>query len=191
VNEESAASAPADFIGQGEFPADLDSVNWPAYLFSYIWVWVYGVKPWVIGITALIVVPIVIENAVLLFVSSHLWSPMNAIVTPILSTLLAVVSFYLGLNGNRILWEQERRKFAQTGSPRDPIPATKYRKSKTRWSRVGFTLAGAALLFEVGAVVRRPASLASVLPAVAVTWLPVIVLLVVSRLRVNRSRSQS
>jgi hypothetical protein len=181
-----------DFVGQGEFPAEFDRANWGAALFSYLWVWIYGLKPWIIGLTALILVPILTGEVALLLIDPELLPQTMAVLSPISTIAWWAVIVVFGLRANRIVWEHERRRFAAAaGDPPRPIPLWRYRKSIALWTRLGLGLIALGLVVYIALWVFRPESRPGGWTSWPVSWIPLAVLFLLDRMGIGRGTSQS
>jgi hypothetical protein len=181
-----------DFVGQGELPAEFDRVNWDAALFSLIWVWIYGLKPWIIGLTALFLAPVLIENVVILFVSAQALPQAMAVLDPISMVVWSVVIVVFGLRANRVVWEHERRRFASAlGEPARPIPLWRYRKSTRFWTRLALGLIVLGFIGDVVLLIVQPELRAHMLTSWPGSWIPLTVLFVLDRIGVGRRMPRS
>jgi hypothetical protein len=158
-----------DFLGQGEFPAELDRPNWGAAIFVVIWVFLYAVKRWRAWLVSLIVVPLLVENVVLLFIGAD--RPLTIarqVLDPLTLATFWVIQIAFGLNANRIIWRQQQARFDSAGSdPRRPIPMWRFRKSIRFWTRLGLALVVLGVTINVVLLAVHRESL-----AVAITSLP-------------------
>jgi hypothetical protein len=188
---EPATSPTWDFIGEGEFPAELDRPNWGAGLFALFWVWIYKVRGWRLALTALFIVPLVIENAVLLFIDPQTTFQTTVVVLGLVTDLAYLVArVYFGLNANRIIWELQReRREAAGGDPAKPIPAWRYAKSTRFWTRLGLAIVALSCVAEVALLVFRPESRSGALATWPIGAVVLIATFVIDRWRRRRKRA--
>lgn len=180
-----------DFIGEGDFPPEFDRVNWGAAIFFCVWVWIYGITPWIIGLTTLFLVPIPIEEAVVLFVSAPALSAAIAILNPIAMVAWWIVVVVFGLDANRIVWERRRREFSEAaGKPARPTPLWRYRKSAQFWTRLGLGLVALGVALDAVLIVLRPADALGALWAAPGIVVPLTILFVVDRIRLRRASAK-
>jgi len=125
------------FVGEGDCPPDFDRVNWAAFIFAPFWSVGYGPKPWGRIIWAVLLAPIVVENAVLLFVSTSAFEAVRQVLDPLEIIVWLPLWAYYGYNVDRWIWQRESARIEQHPDlPTKLIPLAKYRRSRRFWTRV-------------------------------------------------------
>jgi hypothetical protein len=181
------------FVGEGELPPDLDRPNYGAALVIFLWVWLWGLRRWAVGLTALLVALVIVENVLLLsldpqFVLLTLHYYVAALAIP----FWWVAQYRLGLDANRMLWERERKRFDEcAGDPPRPIPLARYRESVALWTRVGLAFLALGVFGDVMLLVSHPDSMPSVLTSWPGSVVPVAAVFVVDTLKRRRSQAVS
>jgi hypothetical protein len=188
MSEAASSEGVTGFVGEGEFPAEFDRPNYGAALFLIIWAFLYRVRGWRALLVALFVVPLVIENLVLLFIGAQ--DPLQLsqrILDPVMLVGYLIAQAVFGLRANRIIWDQESARFeAAGGDPPHPIPLWRYRKSTRFWTMLGFALVAVDLVLEAVLLVVRHGSLMDVLTSLPFAVVPLFVIFLVDWWRRGR-----
>ena len=184
---EEPGSAALAFVGEGELPPDFDRVNWAAFVFAPFWSLGYGPKPWGRIIWAFILAPLLVENVVLLFVSTVAFEAIRSVVDPLYSVVFPLLWAYYGYNADRWLWRREQARIeSYPDLPDKLIPLAKYRKSRRFWTRIWAVLLALGLLGNVALLATRHITWRDMAPSFG---LLVIVALVVLDIRRRPSRT--
>lgn len=126
-------------MGEGDFPPELDRVNWGALLFTWIWAWVYGFWWWIGVVAAISVARVVTVGLLGRFVGGAV--TLRTWVQTLFDCAGWLAVLYLALNANRLVWASERNRLARDSGGRDkPVPVWKYRKTQRGWTVVGAIL---------------------------------------------------
>lgn len=128
-----------DHMGDGDFPAQLDRVNWGAFFFSGIWAFWYGFWWWI----ALLVAALVAGTDTGEVLAEILGGSALVLLWVRVVCVCAVwgATLYLALNANRLVWESERDRLARTPAGLDgPITVGSYRKAQRTWAIAGLLL---------------------------------------------------
>jgi hypothetical protein len=129
--------ASPDFVGEGEFPPELNRVNWGAYGCSPVWLLMYGPRAWLCAFLGVVGAKILVDNIALLFFDSVTVFPVVQKLTgTTLSVVIPLLLVRYAITVNRFLWRREQAKFAAAGDvPAHPIPLSRYRRSTRFWTR--------------------------------------------------------
>jgi hypothetical protein len=155
-------------VGAGEFPYELDRVNWGAALLAIYWAALHGIWRWFFGLLGARIVWFAVWYAVDTYLPAP--SPTAALIRVAVGALLLPgIDAVFAVRANRLFWKRDQ------SVPRLAGPTADYVGRQKTWAWVGAVLLGlgsASIVSE--AVTRWPASLASVASTVG----PLVVLCV-------------
>ena len=121
-------------LGDGDFPPELDRVNWSAYFWGPFWALAYSVWPWFWGLNALTFAAYVLMGNLIRFGLGN--SSTFFIIAVTWMALSRGVEAVLGLNANRLLWERRSR----ASSRARPITVEDFTRSQRTWGRIGLAI---------------------------------------------------
>jgi hypothetical protein len=136
VSDAAGGLSELDHMGNGDFPAELDRVNWGAFFFSGIWALWYGFWWWIALLVAAVAAGTNAGEVLIGLLGGsalvHFW------VRVVCVCAVWGATVYLALNANRLVWESERDRLARTPTGLDePILVGSYRKIQRRWVLAG------------------------------------------------------
>ena len=151
VAEQTSASSCA-FLGDGDFPDDMDRMNWGAALFDWLWALAHGAWGWVAVLTV-----VGIASRVL-FAYFYLAPIGRSVLAASIAAAVSELVFWglsgaLGMRANRIAWQhaQQRVAISDVGT-RTSVES--YQQSQRIW----FLLGGALTALGYGASWLRVAT---------------------------------
>jgi hypothetical protein len=146
-------------LGAGDFPPELDRVNWGAVLLGFFWAIAYRQTTWVIGLALLWA-----ANLGVLGIAVRYGTLAHLAVTALFFAAFTTAGIVLGLRANRLVWAGEHA-VAERRTARGLAPAPSIREflsSQRRWAITGVML----WAFGWGVSLVRPSSALSPLRAV-------------------------
>lgn len=139
-------------MGDGEFPEDLDRVNWSAVMWGGLWFITYGAWWWLLLLTAVIVVSAAAFNYLpFLDQSAVLASYGMTIITQLMWYVVVIAG---ARQANRIVWTREKARVARQSDQSVPRPArlvSEYVESQRKWTILGL---GFLILQLAGSLAR-------------------------------------
>ncbi len=132
---------PALQFGRGEFPKELDRLNWGAMLMGVLWALAYGVWPWLLALGALQIVGMVVfgffNNSEL--ANSAIWGLVAHVVS---QTVTWTALGLFALSANRLAWKRMGRLIASgRHQPSSLSPSIeKFSKSQKTWLLIGLAV---------------------------------------------------
>jgi hypothetical protein len=127
-------------LGQGEFPPELDCVNWGAVFWGALWSLVYGIWPWFLGLIALRLC------AFLFFPYFNATSWGSSWIGGLVASVLFSVVFWcalaiLGVRANQLVWLREKaRSASEGGAPVPQATVSQYIKAQRTWAVSGMAV---------------------------------------------------
>jgi len=188
VTEAASSDGAIGFVGEGEFPAEFDRPNYGGAIFLVIWAFLYRVRGWRALLVSLIVVPLLIENVVLLFISAQRpFEIVQQVLGPVTFVVYLLAQAVFGLRANRIIWGQQAALFeASGGDPQRPIPIWRFRKSIRFWTRLGFGLVVLGVAVDAVLLVLRHTSWMEALASLPLTIVPLAAIFLIDLWRRSR-----
>ncbi|MDR3686583.1 MAG: hypothetical protein P4L93_06485 [Coriobacteriia bacterium] len=172
------------FVGEGELRPDFNRVNWAATAFAPFWSLGYGPAPWGRIIWAVLLVPLVVENVVLLFIGVPQFDVVRHVVDAMYSVVIPVLAAYYGYNVDRWLWGREHQRIVEYPDlPAKLIPLNKYRRSRLFWTRIWLGLLALGLVADTALLVTRAATWRDLTPSLGFVVLAILLALDVRRRR--------
>jgi hypothetical protein len=140
-------------LGEGDFPPELDRVNFGAFLLGVLWAPWHRLWGWFGAFVALEILESVIGLTMLRFLGGALVQ-LVAMVTFRIVYWTVTVAF--ALRANRLVWTEERKRAARPRGPavpRRPARVAEYLAAQRIWTVAGLIiLAGTPLLLLVGSI---------------------------------------
>jgi hypothetical protein len=131
---------PGQRLGEGEFPARLDRVNWTLIFWGGLWVFYYGAWSWLALVLGLNIAAV----ALYLFVLSGGASAPVFLVASVIYVLASyTLLIVLAKRANRHVWERERRRVKRQSDeslPRLAQLVSEYVRGQRRWAWIGFAM---------------------------------------------------
>jgi len=175
-------------LGEGEFPPDLDRVNFGALLLAFIWAPSHGLWGW-FGVFAVLEALESVIGLNVRLLGGAFEQPVAMIAFRIVYWTVTVA---FALQANRLVWADERGRAAGAKNGTAPKPGflvAKYVSNQRVWTWVGLVLlAGAPLSLLIGSVNRIPGAAADVLATFATQAVLLAGLFVYDRMRIARRR---
>jgi hypothetical protein len=179
-------------LGEGEFPLELDRVNFGAFLLAFLWAPFHRLWGWF----AVFVVLEVLESAMGLSTPQF---PGGVFERPVVMVAFRIVYWTVtvafALRANRLVWAVERKRAARaTGESvlRRSSLVSRYASNQRVWTLVGLVLLSATpLSLLIGSVNSIPGAVADVAVTVGAQAILLVGLFVYDRVRVARRRAQS
>jgi len=136
VTDIEEAAARVRFVGEGEFPAELDRVSWVAAFFPFLWAVYYGMWTWAAGFAVIALTPLVLLGV--------LERPALRVMMPAVyfavSAASAVLAAVLALSTNRIIWRRAQRDMGSNRRAIGPVTVERYARSTQFWAPLGLAL---------------------------------------------------
>lgn len=176
-------------LGEGEFPAELDRVNFGAFLLGVLWAPWHRLWGWFAVLVAMEILESVVGLTMLRFLGGMVAQIIGMVVFRIGYWTVMVV---FGLRANRLVWNAEERRVARAGgSPsRRPALITKYVAAERVWAVVGLVLlALAPLSLLFGFPGSRSDVMFDVVSTIGTQIILMIALFVYDRMWLARDRS--
>jgi hypothetical protein len=132
-------------IGEGDFPAELDRVNWGAVLWGPIWALSHRLWSWVLILSLATLLTAVLLTAVLVLSGLHDVLPVRLAALSLSAALYWCVVAFFGLRANRLVWERESRVTlarADQPLPHSSASLTRYVEVQRGWLDSGLSLTG-------------------------------------------------
>jgi hypothetical protein len=150
-------------IGEGEFPPELDRVNYGAFLLAFLWAPVHRLWGWF----GVFLVLEALESAMGLSAPGFLGGVFERpAVTVGFRIVYWTVTVAFALRANRLVWTQERKRAARTkgeSAPRRPALVSRYASNQRVWALVGLILlVGTPLSLLIGPVSSIPGAVVDV-----------------------------
>lgn len=178
-------------LGEGEFPSELDRVNFGAFLLAFIWAPFHRLWGWF----GAFVVLEAFESAVGLNGSGFLGGAFERPVPMLVFRIVYwTVTIAFALQANRLVWADERRRAARAKGaprPRQPSLVSRYTSNQRVWTLVGLILlVSTPLTLLIGSINRVPGAVVDVAVTAGTQALLLAGLVVYDRVRIARRRSQ-
>lgn len=190
VQATGAAGPISTRLGEGDFPPELDRVNFGAFLLAFLWAPFHRLWGWFAAFAALETLESAIGLSTPTFLGGVLRQPVVMAGFRIVYWSVTVV---FALRANRLVWAEERRRAARArgGSvPKPPSAVSRYASNERVWALVGVVLlAGAPLSLLIGPVGNSPGNVADVLVTVGTQAVLLAVLFAYDRVRTSRTRT--
>ena len=178
-------------LGEGEFPPELDRVNFGAFLLAFIWAPFHRLWGW-FGVFAVLEA---LESAMGLsspgFLGGALEQP--AVVVGFRVVYWSVTVAF-ALRANRLVWEEERKRAARTedsAAARRPPLVSRYAANQRIWTLVGLVLLVVTpLSLLIGSVRSVPGAVVDVAVTIGVQATLLVGLWAYDRMRITRRRAQ-
>ena len=179
-------------LGEGEFPPELDRVNFGAFLLAILWAPVHRLWGWF----GVFVVLEALESAMGLsapgFLGGVLEQPVMLVGFRIVYWTVTVA---FALRANRLVWTEQRKRAARTKDrsvPRQPSLVSRYASNQRVWTLVGLILlVGTPLSLLIGSVNSVPGAAVDVAVTVGTQGVLLVGLFVYDRVRIARRQTQS
>jgi hypothetical protein len=179
-------------LGEGEFPPELDRVNFGAFLLAFLWAPSHRLWGWF----GVFVVLEAIESAMGLsapgFVGGVFEQPGVMVGFRIVYWMVTVA---FALRANRLVWTGERKRAARTNGesvPRQASLVSRYASNQRVWTFVGLILfVGTPLSLLIGPVNSVPGAVADVAVTVGTQAILLAGLFVYDRVRIANRQTQS
>lgn len=179
-------------LGGGEFPPELDRVNFGAFLLAFLWAPFHRLWGW-FGVFVLLEA---LESAMGLSAPGFLGGVFEQpVVTVGFRIVYWTVTVAFALRANRLVWEQERKRVARTtrqSAARPPSLVSRYVSNQRVWTLIGvILLVGMPLSLLIGPVNRISGAVADVAVTVGTQAALLVGLFVYDRVRIAHQHKQS
>jgi hypothetical protein len=174
-------------LGDGEFPSELDRVNFGAFLLAFLWAPVHRLWAWFGVFVVLEALESVMALSAPGFLGGLLEQP---VVTVGFRIAYWTVTVAFALQANRLVWAKERKRAAWTEDEpgqKARFLVSKYVSNERVWTLVGLVLlAGTPLSLLIGPVSSIPGAVGDVAVTVGTQAVLLVGLFVYDRVRVAR-----
>ena len=178
-------------LGEGEFPPELDHVNFGAFLLAFLWAPFHRLWGWF----SVFVLLEALESAMGLSAPGFLGGVFEQPAVMLgFRIVYWTVTVAFGLRANRLVWAEERKRAARTKGesvPRRPLLVSRYASNQRVWTMVGITLLVVSpLSLLIGSVNSRPGAVADVAVTVGTQAILAAGLWVYDRVRIARGQTR-
>ena len=179
-------------LGEGEFPPELDRVNFGAFLLAFLWAPFHRLWGWF----SVFVVLEALESAMGLSAPGFLGGVFEQPVVVVgFRIVYWTVTVAFALQANRLVWTQQRKRAARTKGEsvvRQRSLVSRYVSHQRVWTLVGLILlVGTPLSLLIGAVSSVPGAVGDVAVTVGTQALLLVGLFVYDRVQNARRQTQS
>jgi hypothetical protein len=179
-------------LGEGEFPPELDRVNFGAFLLGVLWAPFHRLWGWFGVFVVLEVIESAMGLSALRFFGGVFEQPVAMVAFRIVYWTVTVV---FALRANRLVWTEERKRAARTKGesvPRRPSLVSRYTSNQRVWTIVGLILLVAApLSLLIGSVSSIPRAVVDVAVTVGTQAILLVGLFVYDRMRIAQRQTKS
>lgn len=179
-------------LGEGEFPPELDRVNFGAFLLAFLWAPFHRLWGW-FGVFVLLEA---LESAMGLSAPGFFGGVLDQPVVMVgFRIVYWTVTVAFALRANRLVWTEERKRAARTKGEsvlRRPSLVSRYASNQRVWALVGLILlVGTPLSLLIGSVNSIPGAVVDVAVTVGTQAVLLAGLFVYDRVRIAHRRTQS
>ena len=125
-------------MGEGDFPAELDRLNWSTVMWGGWWLLMYGVWPSLLALVALVAATLAVTNFLPTLAVPGSFASLATNAVRQVAWFAIVVSAAYG--ANRHVWERERTRVERESDQSVPRPAnlvSQYVASQRKWALIG------------------------------------------------------
>jgi hypothetical protein len=149
---EDGASEPLIY-GDGEFPSELDRLNWGMLLLPGFWTFFYGMWRWWLITLAVWAGMLILGWRLRVAAGSRLSDPVWALAVMGLVIVPWVVHLWLATNANRALWLHEAKRLARSGASNTVEAIVAWQRT---WAWIGWAIFGLGFVSAAWDVIGAP-----------------------------------